>query len=186
MFYSRDVKFYENIFPLKMKKQIDATPNTSSDISQINTLNFFDTPYFPIKKPTESLSDDDAETDSYGDCENSPAPGGTSEDASDSDSTSLGDFNVATDRELVTSPYDDIIVEKSSTSEDKHNITNVNSDQPNLKKSSRTSKLPTKLSDFILDDKVKYGINKHVNYSNLSEENYCQNRYRKMPHKPCY
>ncbi|GKD37994.1 ribonuclease H-like domain-containing protein [Tanacetum coccineum] len=120
-----------------------------------------------------SLSDDDAKTDSHGDSVNSPAPGGTSEDVSDSDSTSLGDFNVATDRELVTSPYDDITVEQSSTSEDNHNITNVNSDQPNLRKSSRTSKLPIKLSNFVLDDKVKYDINKHVNYSNLSEENYC-------------
>ncbi|GKC43060.1 putative RNA-directed DNA polymerase [Tanacetum coccineum] len=58
-------------------------------------------------------------------------------------------------RELLTSPYDDITVEQSSTSEDNHNITNVNRDQPNLRKSLRTSKLPTKLSDFVLDDKVK-------------------------------
>ncbi|GJS79027.1 hypothetical protein Tco_0728908 [Tanacetum coccineum] len=91
MFFLRDVKFYENIFPLNMKKQIDATP-TASDTSQVNTLNFFDTPYFPIKKPTESLSNDDAKTDSHGDSENSSAPGGTNEDASDSDSTSLGDL----------------------------------------------------------------------------------------------
>ncbi|GKB53670.1 VIER F-box protein 2, partial [Tanacetum coccineum] len=100
------------------------------------------------------------------------------EDAIDSDFTSLGDFNDATDRELVTLPYDDIIVEQSSTSEDlkkppkPNNITNVKSDQPNLRKSSRTSKLSTKLSNFVLDDKVKYGINKHVNYSNLSKEDY--------------
>ncbi|GJT90950.1 hypothetical protein Tco_1079795 [Tanacetum coccineum] len=95
------------------------------------------------------------------------------EDAIDSDSTSLGDFNDTTDRELVTLPYDDITVEQSSTSEDNHNITNVKSDQPNLRKSSRTSKLSTKLSNFVLDDKDKYGINKHVNYSNLSKEDYC-------------
>nr|GEU70235.1 ribonuclease H-like domain-containing protein [Tanacetum cinerariifolium] len=63
-------------------------------------------------------------------------------------------------------------VEQSFTFKDNHNITNVNSDKLNLGKSSKTSKLPTKLSDFILEDKVKYGINKHVNYSNLSEENY--------------
>ncbi|GJR14005.1 ribonuclease H-like domain-containing protein [Tanacetum coccineum] len=160
MFFLRDVKFYENIFPLNMKKQIDATP-TASDTSQVNTLNFFDTPYFPIKKPTESLSDDDAETDSHGDSENSSDPGGTNEDASDSDSTSPGGFNNVTDRELVTSPYDDITMEKSSTSEDNHNITNVNSDQPSLRKSSRTSKLPIKLSDFVLDDKVA-AMNKEI------------------------
>ncbi|GKC43127.1 putative RNA-directed DNA polymerase [Tanacetum coccineum] len=108
------------------------------------------------------------ETDSHSDSKNSYAFGGTNEDDSDSVSTSLEDFNEATDRGLVTSPYDDITVEQSSTSEDNHNITNINSDQPNLRKFSRTSKLPTKLSDFVLDDKVKYGINKHVNYSNLN------------------
>nr|GEZ43582.1 hypothetical protein [Tanacetum cinerariifolium] len=142
-----------------MKKKSDAT---SFDIPTVNTLNFFDTPYFPIKKPTKSLCDDYVETDSHGDSENSSALRGIHKDASDSDSTSLEDFNDATDRELVTLPYDDIIVEQSFTSEDNPNITNINSDQPNLKKSLRTSKLPTKLSNFVLDDKVKYGINKHV------------------------
>ncbi|GJS79981.1 putative ribonuclease H-like domain-containing protein [Tanacetum coccineum] len=82
------------------------------------------------------------EIDSHGDNENSLAPEGTSEDASDTDSTSLEDFNVETDRKLETSPYNDFIME--------------------------TSKLPTKLSDYVLDDKVKYGVNKHVNYSNLN------------------
>ncbi|GJX85217.1 hypothetical protein Tco_0335991 [Tanacetum coccineum] len=124
-----------------MKKQTDATPTTLSDISQVNTLNFFDTYYFPIKKPIESLSDDDVETNSHGDSKNSSAPGCTNEDTNDSDSTLLGDFNGAINKELVTSPYDDIIVEQSSTSKDNYNITNVNSDQPNLKKSSKTLKL---------------------------------------------
>ncbi|GKC74965.1 hypothetical protein Tco_1125739 [Tanacetum coccineum] len=73
------------------------------------------------------------EIDSHGDNENSLAPEGASEDASDSDSTSLEDFNVETGRKLETSPYDDIIVE--------------------------TSKLPTKLSDYVLDDKVKTSLN---------------------------
>ncbi|GJZ45556.1 retrovirus-related pol polyprotein from transposon TNT 1-94 [Tanacetum coccineum] len=93
----------------------------------------------------ESPSNDDAKTDYHDDSKNSSAPGCTNKDA----------------------------VAQSSTSEENHNVTNVNSDQPNLRKSSRTSKLPTKLPEFVLDDKVKYGINKHVNYSNLSEENYC-------------
>ncbi|GKE70860.1 putative RNA-directed DNA polymerase [Tanacetum coccineum] len=134
-----------------MKKQTDITPTTSSDISEVNTLNFFDTPYFLIKESIKSLSNDDAETDSHGDNEISFAPRGINEDASESDSTLLGNFNDATDREFVTSPYDDITVEQSSTSEDNHNITNVNSDQPNLRKSLRTSKLPTKLSNFVLN-----------------------------------
>ncbi|GKA39546.1 ribonuclease H-like domain-containing protein, partial [Tanacetum coccineum] len=104
-----------------------------------------------LKESTKSPSNDDAETYSHGDNEISFAPRGINEDVSESDSTLLGNFNDATDREFVTSPYDDITMEKSSTSEDNHNITNVNSDQPNLRKSSRTSKLLTKLSDFVLN-----------------------------------
>ncbi|GKA24822.1 hypothetical protein Tco_0710855, partial [Tanacetum coccineum] len=113
------------------------------------------------------------------------------EDASDSDSTSLGDFPDAINREMVTTSYDDIIVEQTSTSEDNFNITNVNSDQPNLRKSSRTSKLPSKHSDFVIDRKVRYRIDKHVNYSNLSKENYCfstnlnKNIKPKSFHKAC-
>ncbi|GKF09927.1 hypothetical protein Tco_0044151, partial [Tanacetum coccineum] len=101
-----------------MKKQTDATPTTLSDISQVNTLNFFDTHYFPIKNPIESLSDDDAETNSHGDSENSSVSRCTNKDTNDSNSTFLGDFNGAINKELVTSPYDDITVEQSSTYKD--------------------------------------------------------------------
>ncbi|GJS64478.1 hypothetical protein Tco_0679042 [Tanacetum coccineum] len=76
------------------------------------------------------------------DNENSLAPEGASEDASDSDSTSLEDFNVETGRKLVTSPYDDIIVE--------------------------TSKLPTKLSDYVLDDKVNHDAEFSLDLSRLT------------------
>ncbi|GJY92521.1 retrovirus-related pol polyprotein LINE-1 [Tanacetum coccineum] len=104
------------------------------------------------------MSNDDAETLSQDDSGNSSASRGLEEDASDSDSTSLGDFPDAINREMVTTSYDDITVEQTSTSKDNFNITNVNSDQPNLRKSSRTSKLPLKLSDFIIDGKVRKGI----------------------------
>ncbi|GJX56034.1 ribonuclease H-like domain-containing protein, partial [Tanacetum coccineum] len=42
----------------------------------------------------------------------------------------------------------------------------------NLRRSSRTTSLPKKLSDFKIDTKVKYNIDKQVNYSNLSLENF--------------
>ncbi|GKA63502.1 ribonuclease H-like domain-containing protein [Tanacetum coccineum] len=55
------------------------------------------------------------------DNENSLAPEGASEDASDSDSTSLEDFNVETGRKLETSPYDDIIIYSMAREEEIHN-----------------------------------------------------------------
>ena len=40
------------------------------------------------------------------------------------------------------------------------------------RKSSRKSNIPFKLSDYVLDRKIKYDIHKSINYSNLSKENY--------------
>ncbi|GJT76697.1 ribonuclease H-like domain-containing protein, partial [Tanacetum coccineum] len=45
--------------------------------------------------------------------------------------------------------------------------------QPNIKRSSRPTKMPFKFNDFMLDSKLKYGIEKHVNYSKLNTANYC-------------
>ncbi|GKC41567.1 ribonuclease H-like domain-containing protein [Tanacetum coccineum] len=69
---------------------------------------------------------------------------------------------------------DNNIVEPSSTSKgNSYNIQNVVNETVSQRRSGRTSKLPTKLSDFVLDNKVKYGIDRIVNYSKLSKENYC-------------
>nr|GEW69785.1 putative reverse transcriptase, RNA-dependent DNA polymerase, Gag-polypeptide of LTR copia-type [Tanacetum cinerariifolium] len=56
------------------------------------------------------------------------------------------------------------------------NKTNV-SDQPAEsvvpKRSSRPSKVPRNLNDFVIEGKVKYGVERVVNYSNLSNDNFC-------------
>ena len=41
------------------------------------------------------------------------------------------------------------------------------------RRSSRTSRLPKSLNDFIIDGKVKYRVDKVVNYSKLTSDNYC-------------
>ncbi|GJU96511.1 ribonuclease H-like domain-containing protein [Tanacetum coccineum] len=41
----------------------------------------------------------------------------------------------------------------------------------NTRRSSRVSKLPDKLNDFVLDNKVKYGLNKYANHTKLSADN---------------
>ncbi|GKE59723.1 hypothetical protein Tco_1510090, partial [Tanacetum coccineum] len=40
------------------------------------------------------------------------------------------------------------------------------------RRSQRTSKLPARLNEFVLDNKVKYGLNKYANHSFLSSKNY--------------
>ncbi|XP_076951542.1 uncharacterized protein LOC143624935 [Bidens hawaiensis] len=42
-----------------------------------------------------------------------------------------------------------------------------------VRRSTRSSSLPIKLDDFIVEGKVKYGLEKVLNYSNLSKENFC-------------
>ncbi|GJU86077.1 ribonuclease H-like domain-containing protein [Tanacetum coccineum] len=64
----------------------------------------------------------------------------------------------------------------SETNPNLTNETNV-SDQPAesvvLRRSSRPSKVPQNLNDFVIEGKVKYGVERFVNYSNLSNDNFC-------------
>ncbi|GJR04388.1 putative LTR copia-type gag-polypeptide [Tanacetum coccineum] len=60
---------------------------------------------------------------------------------------------------LLLYQIDNNIVEPSSTSKgNSYNIQNVVNETVSQRRSGRTSKLPTKLSDFVLDNKVKYGM----------------------------
>ncbi|GJV98148.1 ribonuclease H-like domain-containing protein [Tanacetum coccineum] len=43
----------------------------------------------------------------------------------------------------------------------------------NVRRSTRQTKLPTSLNDFIIEGKVKYGVEKVVNYVNLNHESFC-------------
>ena len=84
------------------------------------------------------------------------------------------DSGATLDELVTTSLIDHNIVELNSTSEGNGiNIHNVDHEPMTQRRSGRTSKLPTKFSDFVLDSKVKYGIDKVVNYSKLSKDNYC-------------
>ncbi|PWA81405.1 Actin-binding FH2 [Artemisia annua] len=97
----------------------------------------------------------------------SPHVDGT--ESSDSEAThnvdgteSVHNVSGATQDDVVITPrYDNNIVDSNSTSEGNgFNIPNVVNEPITQRRSGRTSKLPTKLSDFVLDGKVKYGIDK--------------------------
>ncbi|GJW47082.1 ribonuclease H-like domain-containing protein [Tanacetum coccineum] len=51
-------------------------------------------------------------------------------------------------------------------------ILNPDSQSVNLRRSTRKTRMPAKLSDFKVNTKVKYNINKQVNYSKLNIENF--------------
>ncbi|GKF36187.1 ribonuclease H-like domain-containing protein, partial [Tanacetum coccineum] len=53
------------------------------------------------------------------------------------------------------------------------NVSQDNNGDQNLRRSSRTSVFQRNFNDFIVDSKVKYSLEKYVNYSYLSKGNYC-------------
>nr|GEV13633.1 hypothetical protein [Tanacetum cinerariifolium] len=56
-----------------------------------------------------------------------------------------------------------------------------------LRRSSRQTKLPSSLNDFIVEGKVKYGVERVVNYANLNHDNYCFASALNMSVEPtCY
>ncbi|GKA84810.1 ribonuclease H-like domain-containing protein [Tanacetum coccineum] len=73
-----------------------------------------------------------------------------------------GNLNSNTSEEAVSDVDDSVILEEKDNSQE----------ASNLRRSSRMTNMPNKLSDFKLDTKVKYSIDKHVNCSNLSLKNY--------------
>ncbi|GKC72863.1 hypothetical protein Tco_1118746 [Tanacetum coccineum] len=173
-----------------MTKTNDISPKNSPNI---NRLNFFDTPYFPNLNLADTLPNDDAEAESENNDGESSVFGSISNSISESldndattydtahssvsgrilNSISESFDNDATTYDIAHSSTNDNTVELGSTSEGNNNILNIQSEPITQRRSGRVSKLPTKLSEYVLDEKVKYGIQRHVNYSHLSKENYC-------------
>ncbi|GJR86041.1 hypothetical protein Tco_0210052 [Tanacetum coccineum] len=145
----------------------------SNPISQINHFNFFDNPYF--KHHPDILPNDDSEAQNHGSENTSPHVDGTqtannddtsfnsnSEVTNDEDGTeSLDNDHNSLDSDSGATREDHIplyqidnnIVEPSFTSVgNSYNIQNVVNKTVSQRRSGRTSKLLTKLSDFVLDD----------------------------------
>ncbi|GKA62052.1 ribonuclease H-like domain-containing protein [Tanacetum coccineum] len=56
-----------------------------------------------------------------------------------------------------------------------------------LRRSSRQTKLPSSLNDFIVKGKFKYGVERVVNYANLNHDNYCfVSAFNKSVEPTCY
>nr|GEY06411.1 hypothetical protein [Tanacetum cinerariifolium] len=74
--------------------------------------------------------------------------------------------------------HEDIVSNETNFVNDFYENSKFNSEVEDLpvntdRRSSRQTKLPTSLNDFIIDGKVKYGVEKVVNYANLIHENLC-------------
>ncbi|GJW52763.1 putative RNA-directed DNA polymerase [Tanacetum coccineum] len=129
--FSRDVKFYETVFPFKMK---NTKRHDLADVDYTNCGVHSNTDAAPMQHPEENSA------------------------------THLGDNIISEGNFQNDSPVHNDIMSRGDNSEE---------EQPSVRRSSRPSKLPAKFNDFMLDSKLKYGIEKHVNYSKLNSVNYC-------------
>ncbi|GJS13403.1 putative RNA-directed DNA polymerase [Tanacetum coccineum] len=200
--FTRDVKFYETVYPFKNDS---LTKEYLKEIEGINNLNFFDVqrsnvPYDDVRDNIEGGGTNPSFIDfavESADAELSPTPTAepfastsnigvdnlgfkTSDVNSDllGSITALGsidDGGAAPEDEINISEGEDLnIYDLDMLLQTDEGIPeHINAGGPRiLRKSNRKSVMPSKLNDYVIDSKVKYGLDKYVNYSNLSSDNY--------------
>ncbi|GKB90579.1 ribonuclease H-like domain-containing protein [Tanacetum coccineum] len=171
--FSRDVKFFENIFPFKDSDKIkDATENVFQDV---NHINFFDLEY-------PEIPNDDERVDPNLNCDSKKSQSASSSSSESGGISITADFpinfrndvdisdnNFATQDEEVTKLEENVFSEGNMD----QNLNIVSQDNQNLRRFSRQGIFPKNYNDFIVDSQVKYGIEKYVGYSKLNSKNYC-------------
>ncbi|GKC34154.1 ribonuclease H-like domain-containing protein [Tanacetum coccineum] len=166
--FSRDVKFFENIFPFK---DSEVGKNDSTNVLQdVNHINFFDIEYPEIPNDDERVANDlnKGKSDS-----SSSSESGSNINTADfpvdsgNDADSSNDF-VATQNEEVATLEENVFSEGNLDQ-------NPSSSQgvQNVRRSSRQSVFPKNYNDFVVESKVKYGLEKYVSYSKLNTKFFC-------------
>ncbi|GKC91519.1 putative RNA-directed DNA polymerase [Tanacetum coccineum] len=181
VFFSRDVKFYETVFPFKNNTECKEYQMV---FENKNSLNFFncDENKSRSSEPYDDRRDKEPEisegTDhmSYEGTENT---GNTRRDKgkhpNDSEpAEAVSDIEesatlVENDKEF---EGDDNFYQEFNEMFEIPNVVPDSQSEVNLMRSSRKTRMLKKFSDFKVDSKVKYSIDKHVNYSNLSVEKF--------------
>ncbi|XP_071728346.1 uncharacterized protein [Rutidosis leptorrhynchoides] len=151
----QDVKFYETVFPFKNKKFSDNC-DSSSDLNQIN---FFDGGL----SQSNSLSPNDEERDiSDGEGNSSTCP---LRDECPTDGNA-SDTCPSSDECPMATPLDNSISPEGTS----HSERVV---EQNLRRSTRETNIPKKFDDYVIEGKIKYGVERVVNYSMLNSDNWC-------------
>ncbi|KAI3730698.1 hypothetical protein L1987_61872 [Smallanthus sonchifolius] len=188
--FSRDVKFYETIFPFKESKLL--TDHVFTPASLINSLNFFDVFYQSQSKDPNGEIPNDEE----GNLREKPAdfqqPESYSQTVRDVADSGQSNIQKNTSEVDLQSPHQSTCI-KETCSQQSHGSENntgeaenvarsydeqnspegINDPVVSVRRSNRNTVFPKKLNDFLVEGKVKYGMEKVVNYSKLSFENKC-------------
>ncbi|GJU60881.1 ribonuclease H-like domain-containing protein [Tanacetum coccineum] len=83
-----------------------------------------------------------------------------------------GSNGSATENEMAATPKDTNNSSEGVIGDVQHTEVENNDAQP-VRRSKRSSVFPKRYNDFVVDSKVKYGLEKYVNYSKLSSETKC-------------
>ncbi|GJV50766.1 ribonuclease H-like domain-containing protein [Tanacetum coccineum] len=171
--WHNDVKFYETVFPYKMNNETDCDLNPG-----VTELNFFDNfkSESSSKTPNESPSDDEEGT-------SVSRESSLRQPESDVDNESGSDVRMH-------QPVHDVVIFQPGHGEQQtatpigektqfegnvpknnevptfQNVFENQKEEVSLRRSSRVSKLPAKLNDYVLNNIVKYGLRKFINAMN--------------------
>ncbi|GJS99007.1 ribonuclease H-like domain-containing protein [Tanacetum coccineum] len=163
IFYSRDVNFFENVFPFKMNTHfINDTTSVLSKESQLNHLNFFDT--FDDQIPKRPNDEERATPNDEGITPHSTSSSKTTSDE-DGSATSMGE-------KIISKGYNQntqsVLNSPGNNNDVRYNVltllfpTEKNDDvQPvPTRKSGRSTKMYTKLNDYLVNSSKNYRLEK--------------------------
>ncbi|KAJ0837837.1 putative RNA-directed DNA polymerase [Helianthus annuus] len=160
--FSRDVKFFETIFPFKDNKLLNEDLSINDNF--LNSLNFFD--FFESRQLDESngetSNDEEGAFSEVFDIDKQPSTNHQAPDGTATSQQPQGTNEGAGEADNVETTNDN-----SSSPE------GTNNPSEPIRRSTRNSSIPKKFNDFIIEGKVKYGMEKVVNYSKLSFEIKC-------------
>ncbi|GJS00585.1 ribonuclease H-like domain-containing protein [Tanacetum coccineum] len=169
VFYSRDLRFYENVFPFRMNKDLlNEASKSFMENSQVDHLNLFDEKYNQNFK----RANDEGRVSPYND-----GSVHSSHESKDDFATSMGDKNTFSKGNVSKSPTnprsDYISFDPNSPKVSNENRIVEKQPQLDTRLYNKPTKMPAKFNNYVINSSHMYALKKHVNYSNLSSCNHC-------------
>ncbi|KAJ0459040.1 putative RNA-directed DNA polymerase [Helianthus annuus] len=163
VFFSRDVKFYEHVYPFKSKFVTDKSVVDKG----LNHINFFDSYEMLTTEFSQNPNDEEGIAEPHGTIsdDQQPVPSTSATPSSIESSHGLGS-SVESSVRMESGRAEDTVVPTDEVHPSEGSVSD-------LRRSSRNTVLPKRFDDFVLNSNVKYDIGKVVSYNCLSAENYC-------------
>ncbi|KAJ0519517.1 putative RNA-directed DNA polymerase [Helianthus annuus] len=170
-FYSRDVKFYESVFPFKASQLSVFDKNLQHNL---NHLNFFDNVETLTTNPTIPNDEEGShKSHEITGVDQQSIPSTSAIHRSDSAEHQSSTETQSSTSGIESSSSSEGFDRAEDTSSPNAEINPSEGTNPSFRRSSRKSVLPKKFENFVLNSKAKYSLDKVVSYACLSVENMC-------------